>query len=168
MDLPLYIRRGVSALAEGRPADAVEALLPVAEDPELDRTEDLADVRARICSLLAQAYLEGRDPARAERWAREALRIATDLGDEQGRQEILHLHRAAVAEVLQLHRDRQAQAAARSLLDTPLEILEASEAPPGERVEALVERANAELCARHRRARAANSWHGSRSGPSMW
>lgn len=65
---------GVAALRAGRPEEAAKQLLAVARDPSFAAAADMVDIRARVCSLAAQALLESGSPTEADRWCREALR----------------------------------------------------------------------------------------------
>ena len=92
---------GATQLKEGKPAAAAQSLAAVAKDPDLKSAPDLSDVRARACSLYAQALLQTQAYPEATTWVREALRITRSLEDEQG----LKLLHGLQAEILQ-ERDR--------------------------------------------------------------
>lgn len=140
-DLADRVRRGVDALKQGRPAEAVDALEPVATDPAFETQGDLADIRARVWSLLAQALLEAGRPHEADPWARRALQAVTDLGDEQGEQAVRALHQRIFAAATDLHRQRTA---IERVASTDVDELLAGAEGPQERAGVLVEKANAE------------------------
>jgi hypothetical protein len=72
--LTAQLSEGVAALREGRAAEAATKLEAVASDPAWEHATDMIDIRARVCSLTAQAFLESGRPADADRWCRQALR----------------------------------------------------------------------------------------------
>lgn len=82
------LMQGVAALREANPAGAVEALTEVVEDSELAAHADLQDIRARACSLHADALLSLGRVDEADRWCRESIRILRRLRDEAGLREV--------------------------------------------------------------------------------
>ncbi len=138
---------GLAALRSGRWHEAVARLRPVCDDPRLARATDLRDVRARACSLLAQALLHTGDLREAEGRAEAALRLVRALGDTEGIDDVTTL----LAEIH--HRASQAsrpEAPAAPALEAPAPpSLEAARAlrDPGMRSEALLRLATARLTA---------------------
>lgn len=135
------LAHGVRALRERRPAEAVDALAPVAADPELAAAEDLRDVRARVLALYAQALLESGRPAEAEPVVRDAIRLVRRLGDKAGLEEVRGLQDRVVKALVEAadqarRREEQARVAA-----TPLDVLLAGATDDRARAEALVKKA---------------------------
>jgi hypothetical protein len=118
--LAARVRSGVDALRSGRPADAVAALEPVARDPDFESQPDLADVRARVWSLLAQALHEGGRSREAEPWARKALAVAEGEGDREGVAAVRALHQAIFSAATEAARAERGARDARLLAATPL------------------------------------------------
>lgn len=137
---------GVAALRDGRHADAVARLREVVEDRELMAAEDLADIRARAQSLLAQALLHTGELREAEGRADAALRQVRAVGDTEGIVEVTHL----LAEIRERATRSQGadQATARRMLAASMEDLLKTR-DPGMRSEALLQKATAELGAGH-------------------
>ncbi|MCA9492082.1 MAG: hypothetical protein KC621_19250 [Myxococcales bacterium] len=133
---------GVSALREGRPADAVPPLRQVCDDRELMAATDLADIRAHAQSLLAQALLHIGELREAEGRAEAALRLVRTLGDTEGIVEITGL----LAEIREraTHAEAPDTAAQDRMLAASLEDIEKTR-DPGMRAEALLQKATAEL-----------------------
>jgi hypothetical protein len=143
VDLPARIAEGVAALREGRPADAATALAPVLADPDLAAAADLADVRARVASLLAQALLDAGRPHEAEAPCREAIRLLRRLGDREGLDEVRALQDRVVKAIAHdreqaARREEQARIAA-----TPLDALLAEVTSSTSRADVLLKKAHA-------------------------
>jgi len=119
-DLAERVRRGVEALRAGRHAEAVTELEPVARDPEFEAAPDLADVRARVWSLLAQALHDGGRSREAEPWARKALAAAESEGDKAGAAVVRALHQAIFTAATEAAKADRAAKDARRLAATPL------------------------------------------------
>lgn len=85
------LARGVRALQEGRPAEAVPLLVAVCDDPEFAAATDLVDIRARASSLCAEALLLVGRPAEAMVRAESALVAARRTGDTDGVDQIERL-----------------------------------------------------------------------------
>ncbi|MCB9685084.1 MAG: hypothetical protein H6738_07325 [Alphaproteobacteria bacterium] len=133
---------GVAALREGRHAEAVARLRAVCDDRELMAAPDLADVRARALSLLAQALLHAGELREAEGRADAALRLVRTVGDTEGIVEITDL----LTEIRERATKSQgADASMRErMLSASLEDLSKTR-DPGMRAEALLQKATAEL-----------------------
>lgn len=140
--LPERIAEGVRALREQRPGAAVEALAPVVYDPELQQSTELADVRARVCALYAQALLEDGRIHEADAACRDALRAVRRLGDAAGLADVRALQDRivrALAEAAEQARRKVEQA---RVAATPVaELLAGADAL--QRAEALVKKATA-------------------------
>lgn len=141
-DLAGQVRAGVEALSAGRPHEAARALAPVVEDADFTEHPDLADVRARVYSLYAQALLDSGAARQADAWARRALKQAQDLGDQAGADEVRALLRQIFSAAVE--EKKTADAVAR-VAATPLEALMAQAVTDTERAGVLVEKANAEV-----------------------
>ena len=145
--LPGQVLLGVSALRAGRPRKAVDALLPVAEDAELAADETLRDIYARVCSLLAQSYIESGRPEASLRWIRQAMRQLRTLDDKDGIGQVKALQDQAVAALAErtewagAHEHQQVAA-------TPMATLLDAARTPDERADAYLKKAGAELSLR--------------------
>lgn len=130
----------MEALRAERWEDAVVALEAVASDAGFRSQPDLADVRARVASLLAQALLGAGRAAEAEPHARQALQAARALGE--GGTEARTLLQAILADLARAEQAaRQARRTAETPLDRLLEGIEGDEALAA----VLVRKANAEV-----------------------
>ncbi len=103
MSLPDQVRKGVEALQKGKPDAAIAELEPVFDDPEFAAAEDLRDIRARVGSLLGQAWLLAGKPEKADRPLREAMRLAKALSDEAGVASIRRLQTQVIAQITERH-----------------------------------------------------------------
>lgn len=72
---------GVEHLRKGRPSDAVGLLRSVCGDSDLAQATDLADVRARAHSLLAQALTEAGEHDEALTVLSTAEELTSEIGD---------------------------------------------------------------------------------------
>ncbi len=97
--LATTIESAVQALRDGRASDAVSLLAPVAKHDALSRAPDLQDVRARVCSLLAQSLLLAGAPRRAGQWAATSLRILRQHPDFEGQVEVRDLQQQIEAAI---------------------------------------------------------------------
>lgn len=143
--LATCVREGVNALVAERWDDAIRMLGGAATSTELADAADMQDVRARVCSMLAQAYLGKDQTEPALRWCRNALRLTRSLGDEAGRKDVLQLQRRILERQLE---ERQAQATREEtdrLARTSLEALLADMPDPVERRRLTLAKANAEI-----------------------
>lgn len=136
---------GIEALRAQRHDEAVEALREVASDPLLAAAADLVDIRARACTLLAQALLGSDALDAALEWLDEAERLFARLDDRDGLAEVRALRRQRTD--LLADRARKAQAAERlaRLAATPLDELRARAPSKPALMELLVQKANAEV-----------------------
>jgi hypothetical protein len=138
------VRRGVDALKTGRALDAVAALEPHALSEELARADDLQDVRARVCSLLAQAMLEAERPEDALRWVREAVVLHGRVRDSD-RTELRELEDRVLAAVARA-RQRALELPSRArLATTAVDTLLRGVTDPRARCTLLIQKANADL-----------------------
>ena len=136
---------GVTALREDRVQEAVEALTGVCADPDLKDASDLADVRARALSLLADACLRAGQVDRADSATREALRILRASGDAAGVAEV----QSVWARVTTARQDAASEIrhkdAAERLRGTSLrELRERYGGNPTQLADVLIKKANAE------------------------
>lgn len=145
MDLASELSRGVEALRDGRTSEAVELLTSVVETPAFREHSDLQDVRARACSLLAQALLTLDKVGPADRFAREALDALDIAPDPTGREQVDTLRREIMGRAMELRRDREQRARRSRLLQIPVQELIEAGKDDAERVRMLMERATAEL-----------------------
>ena len=136
--LASQLHSGVQALRERRWADARDALVAVANDPELEAAEGLRDIRGRALTLLCQALIELEDLDEAEVWLERANTVVTlEHGLETAVRELrdrLTGSRAAQT------RAAAATARAQRLAEAPMEALLAL--PITSRVDHLLARAN--------------------------
>lgn len=152
--LPERIRHGLDALRAGDARSAVGFLRPVAVDAAFAAAEDLADLRARVLSLLGQAEIERGRPDLAERPLRDAAILAKRLGDTEGLLEIRALQARALAAAANRHAASAEDAERDRIANTPLPDLLASATTAAERAAARIAKANAEADAgRHDLAR---------------
>lgn len=135
---------GVAALRADRAADAVAPLLAVASDPELAAAGALADIRARACSLLAQALLRTDRPDDASPWIDEALRILRSLEDREGLARVGELRREVLEARQQAATRAQGEARSRRLAATPLDDILATVTAPPALLDVLIRKANAD------------------------
>jgi len=142
-ELAQHLLQGAEELNKGHPAEATTLLKVVATDPGLQDARDLADVRARACSLYAQALLGVDEIEEAEVWIREALRITRQEGDMDGLRVLRTLH----ADILKRKQDRQTQEDERArsvaLAEVSVQEIVADARSPHELAQRLVERAAA-------------------------
>jgi len=138
------LSRGMEALHDGWPGQAVDALAPVVASPELAQALDLQDVRARACSLYAQALLACGRTQQAALWAGTAMRILQRHPDLEGKQLVAQLQE-------EIEASDRAQGGALATLERhrvralSLEQLLASAADADQRCELAVKKANAHL-----------------------
>jgi hypothetical protein len=145
LDLPDHVRRGVEALKADRPAEAAEALRPVAEDAELAAAEDLRDVRLRVLTLYAQALLGSDRAAEAEATLRDAAALADVLEDAEGRKVVKGLRAQAATAAMEAHRKAAEAKAAAKLSAVPMADLVARNPDARARADALIRKAQADL-----------------------
>lgn len=139
------VREGVAALRRGDPQAAIPLLRSAAEDADFNAAEDLADLRARVLSLLAQACLEAGQSSEAENWIRQALRVAKRLGDEAGLVEIRALQSRVLQAAMDDHRKREERREQARIAATPLERLLEGVTEPHARAAVYIQKANAEI-----------------------
>ena len=132
----------LAALQRGRAAEAAEHLAPVVRAPELEDPE-LADVRARLCSLYAQALLESGDTSQAGIWVRKALRAATATGDTEGITEIRALQGRIVGAVADAEGARRREEERAAIAARPLDELLMGLDAPDAIAQVLVKKASA-------------------------
>lgn len=131
MLLPDAVAAALAALQAGDWKRGADLLEPVATDDELRDRPDLADIRARVLSLLAQACLGSGQLDAASRWVAEAEVIARRLDDADGLTQIL-----ALREEVDAARDRAIRQAAaddrlRRIAKLPAETVVAMADDPG-------------------------------------
>lgn len=144
-DAAAQLLAGVEALRRGAPGEAVAPLQAVCDDPDLAAADDLADVRARAWSLLAQAHLENGDPEAAEGPCREALRLLRRLRDTDGLGHVRALQDRIVG-TLAHDADRARRLAEQArIADTRLDTLLAGATDDVARAEVLTKKAGALL-----------------------
>mgnify|MGYP001460379973 CR=1 FL=1 len=142
--LPQRLAVGVAALRDGNAARAVDLLGPVAESEDLAEAEDLRDIRARVCTLYAQALLASGRASEARRPLLAARDLLTALGDEDGLAAVEELQGQiadALSDAFQATARRRTQQA---LAERSVEDILA-EAPADRHTALLVERATAAL-----------------------
>jgi hypothetical protein len=142
-DLADQLSRGVSALGREAYDEAATLLGGVWTDPAFQQAEDLADIRARVASLYAQALFETGDVHGADKVCRQAIRLVRKLRDKEGLQQVRSLQDRIVGTLA-----HDAEAAARlaeqqRVASTPLDELVASASTDEERVAVLVRKATA-------------------------
>lgn len=143
MDIHEHIASGLAALRAGRAADAQASLAIAWNDPDLQAAEDLADVRARVGSLYAQAALGAGQLDVADRACRDALRLLRRLGDRGGLDQVRKLQDEIVVALARAAEHAQRLAEQRTVASTPLAHLLAGVTDPMVRAELLVKKATA-------------------------
>lgn len=143
MDVAQRLRDGVEALKAGRSGDAVAALRAVYEDADLAASQELADIRARVCSLYAQALLDDGQAEAAQGPVRDALRLLRKLRDTAGLTEVRALQDRVVAALAEARADDVRRAEQARIASTPLGDLLAHASDEPARVEARVKKAHA-------------------------
>lgn len=98
-ELATIVEGATRAMLTGRPAEAADLLRPAAMSDALSRATDMQDVRARICSLLAQALLEAGEPRTAGQWAATSLRVLRQHPDFEGQVEVRDLQQRIEAAI---------------------------------------------------------------------
>lgn len=136
----------LAALRAHNPAEAVRLLTPVVHAPELDDPE-LLDVRARLCSLYAQALLESGETADAGLWVRKALRATSTLKDSAGLAEVRALQGRIVGATADAEAARQRQVEREHIAATPLDTLLQTASTPAARAGILTKKAAAHASA---------------------
>ncbi|MCO4744179.1 MAG: hypothetical protein KC912_05285 [Proteobacteria bacterium] len=144
MDLASELARGVEALRSGEAADAATILQAVVDDEGFRAHPELQDVRARACSLLAQALLSTDQVGPADRYAREALDALENAPDDTGRAQIDELRREIMGRALTLRKEREQRSRRSRLRQIPVPELLAAAKDDDERTRLLIERATAE------------------------
>jgi len=142
--LAAHLTKGVEALRQQRPDTAVLHLRPVADDHELAAAPDLADVRARALTLLAQALLDLDEPSHhdeVERRLDEAQRIDPGPVDPEVRG---LTERLADARRIAMEASAR-EARTKRLAEADIEPLLQRVADPDRRCDLLVQKAQAEL-----------------------
>ncbi len=143
MDLHERIAEGLLALRSGRPADACVSLGVVWEDADLAAATDLADIRARVGSLYAQAALESGSRDVADKVCRDVLRILRKLGDRAGLEEVRTLQDQIVTAIARDAEHAQRLVEQRAVAEAPLADLLKGVTDPLVRAEKLVKKATA-------------------------
>jgi tetratricopeptide (TPR) repeat protein len=131
----------LAALRSGQPQAAVDHLAPIVEAPELDDPEML-DVRARLCSLYAQALLQAGDAKTASIWVRKALRAASTLKDAAGLLEVRALQGEIVGALADAEAARRRAVEREHIAETSLEDLLAIATTPEDRAAVLAKKAS--------------------------
>jgi hypothetical protein len=142
-ELAEQLAAGVQALRQERWHEARRLLEPVYADLELAAAADLADVRARVCSLYAQAALGAGAPEQADPACREALRLLRSLRDKPGLDAVRALQDRVVAALVEQRQDQERRLEQRRIARTPTEVLLAEASTDQERMELLVKKADA-------------------------
>ena len=132
----------LAALQQGRPQEAADHLAPVVRAPELDDPE-LADVRARLCSLYAQALLESGQLDEAALWVRKALRAVSKSGDSAGKTQIRALQGQIVGAIADAEGARRRAEERNEVAQTPVDVLLRAANTPAEQSAILVKKASA-------------------------
>jgi len=135
---------GLKALRSGDAQRAAETLSAVCNDRALSDSDELADVRARACSLYAQALLKSDRVPDATHWVEEAVRLSRRVGDPDGLREVEAL-RDQIRAAAPPAPDPVAAARSERLAATPIETLEERVRRPVGLVELLLAKANADL-----------------------
>jgi hypothetical protein len=141
VELGELARAGVVALSEGRSADAVDALLPVATNEDLANQADMVDLRARVCSLLAQALFDEGDIDAAEHWVGVATQLAARSGDDT--KPLAELRQRIAVERASLRAAASRAESLARLADTPLAALLIGITDPDAMVDVLLRKAAA-------------------------
>lgn len=145
MDLADRVRLGVEALRRGEFAVAADVLGAARDDAAWAAADDVADLRARVASLYAQALLGAGRIDEADRAVVDALRLVKPLGDATALAEV----RALQGEIVKARveaRQREAEAAERRrVADTPVDELLAGVADPDRQAALLNQKATAEI-----------------------
>ena len=143
--LAAAIQRGVRAISENRPHDAVADLRLVAEDPAFQEADDFADIRARVYSLLAQAQFHSGDLAMADQWIQRALRTLRVQPDPRGLQQVRELQTAIVTSIAEDRHRKMAIKEQKRLAEIPSETFLESLKNPGCQLDRMLKKANADL-----------------------
>ena len=139
------VRRGLEAMRAGEPHAAIEHLLLAAEHPEFERQEDMRDLYARVCSVLAQCLLETGEPGEAQRWLHRAMRVLRDMEDSDGIAEIQALNRDILTALIQRRKAHNTREDLLAIADTPVEELLASTDSAEQKADKLIQKANGEF-----------------------
>ncbi len=131
----------LAALGSGQPQAAVDHLAPIMEAPELDEP-DMLDVRARLCSLYAQALLQAGDAKTASIWVRKALRAASTLKDDAGLREVRALQGQIVGALADAEAARRRAVEREHIAETSLQDLLAAAVTPEDRAAVLAKKAS--------------------------
>lgn len=142
--LATQLAEGVQALRDGDAVRATELLAPVAEDSDLAAAHDLADVRARVQTLYAQALLQAGQASRARHPLATARELLTELGDEAGLAAVAELEQQIGEAISAAFAARGRARSIRAETDRELED-RLDSVPPSARPALLVERATARL-----------------------
>jgi hypothetical protein len=132
---------GITALREGRHADAIPPLEEVVD--ALADQPDLADVFGRAASLLAQARLEVGDADAARKASHQAMKTSRSLGDSEGLAEVRALDEKIAAALDRDKRAALARGRSADLVTKTLESVEAEARSALARADALLKHANA-------------------------
>ena len=144
MNLADTLAKGVQAVRDGRFSDGIPLLKTVVEDPEFRAHPELQDLRARACSLLAQALLATEDPGPADRFARQAVDILEEAGDTVGLAEVEGLRREILACAVENRRVADQRARRARLREVPIDELVSAASDSAEAARMLMERSMAE------------------------
>ena len=123
MNLADTLAKGVQAVRDGRFSDGIPLLRTVVEDPEFKAHPELQDLRARACSLLAQALLATDELGPADRFARQAVDILEEAGDTVGLAEVEGLRREILACAVENRRVADQRARRARLREVPIDEL---------------------------------------------
>ncbi|MFM2162221.1 MAG: hypothetical protein RLZZ383_1733 [Pseudomonadota bacterium] len=143
MRLAEQLGAAVTALRQGRAADAVEGLKAAWTDPALAEAEDLRDLRARVGSLFAQALLETGRVAEADRVCRDAVRLLRQLRDTEGLTEVRALQERIVRALAELSNVEKNREEAARVAATPLAMLLFTATTPEDQARVRVQKASA-------------------------
>jgi len=122
-DAPQRVARAVRALRERNPRLAADLLLPVAHSRALANAPDLVDVRAKVCSLLAQALLACDRPDAALTWVSTAQDLADTAHDAHARDTLTALRTQIEEGVAAATRTKASQRRRAHVASVPLEQL---------------------------------------------
>lgn len=143
-DLASVLAQAVAALHEGKHDSAIPGLREVVENEAFRVHPDLQDVRARTCSLLAQALLATDEVGPADRYAREALDALELAPDPLGRAEVDGLRKEIMSRAITLRREQDQRQRRERLRHLPLQEIIDAASDDAECARMLIERATAD------------------------
>lgn len=133
---------GLEHLRRGRAPEAIAPLQEVCAAPELAHADDLADVRARAHSLLAQALLQVDRPLEASEQLQLALELSSTDPDPAGRKALFELQ-SQIGAAVSSHREHAERTARLAALS--VEQIEDRVRDPTHLIDVLIRKVNAEI-----------------------